>query len=196
MDRVNRCLVNGIPHYTAIAERGIALYQSEGLQLQTPRRLPIKQRAVRSAVEYLRWHERGRSFLDGAAFYRNQNNAPMAALLLHQACEHFYQCVLWTLTLHGPRSHALDELREAAERLDRRLSEAWPRNTPFERRAFGCVRRAYLEARYGQHYQISPGELSWAFECVEALQFNTMRACVTHWSSLCFIPTVPRLSPP
>jgi HEPN domain-containing protein len=53
----------------------------------------------------------------------------MAALLLHQACEHLYQCVLWSLTLHGPRTHALDELRESAEALDIRLREAWPRET-------------------------------------------------------------------
>ena len=32
-------------------------------------------------------------------------------------------------------THALDELRESAEALDIRLREAWPRETPFERRA-------------------------------------------------------------
>ena len=86
LDRVNRCLGSGIPHYIGLVERGIALYQAEGLHLQAPRRLPVDQRVVRSAAEYLRWHERGRGFLAGAAFYRDQDNAPMAALLLHQAC--------------------------------------------------------------------------------------------------------------
>lgn len=66
---------------------------------------------------------------------------PMAALLLHQACEHLYQCVAWSLTLHGLRTHALDELREVAEELDIELAKAWPRDTLFERRVFGCIRR-------------------------------------------------------
>ncbi len=94
----------------------------------------------------------------------------MAALLLHQACEHLYQCVIWSLNLHGPRTHALDELREIAEAQDRRLHSAWPRDTPFERRAFGCIRRAYVEVRYGRNYRISADELTWAMERAVLLQ--------------------------
>jgi HEPN domain-containing protein len=94
---------------------------------------------------------------------------PMAALLLHQACEHLYQCVLWSLTLHGPRTHALDELREAAEAIAPELGSAWPRDTSFERRAFGCIRRAYVEVRYGASYRISDEELAWAMDCAASL---------------------------
>jgi HEPN domain-containing protein len=131
---------------------------------------------LRSVAEYLRWHNGGRAFMAGAAFYRDHRNAPMAALLLHQACEHFYQSVLWSINLHGPRTHALEELREAAEGLDHRLRAAWPRDSRFERRAFGCIRRAYVEARYGRFYHISPEELAWAFERVEILAERA--ACV------------------
>lgn len=196
MDRVNRALIEGIPHLVAIAEQGIALYQMEGLRLQAPRRLPARERAVRSAAEFMRWHRRGRDFLSGATFYLNEGNAPMAALLLHQACEHLYLCVLWSINLHGPRIHALDELREAAEALDSRLCVAWPRHTPFERRAFGCIRRAYVEARYGQSYRISPQELAWAFGRAEALQDGVVIACADHYASLIAGPVVPMLPSP
>jgi hypothetical protein len=104
----------------------------------------------------------------------------MAALMLHQACEHFYLCVLWSRTLHGPRTHALDELREAAEALDARLSAAWPRETPFERRAFGCIRRAYAEARYGRSYRITEQELAWTFGRVEILREQVLRGWANH----------------
>lgn len=193
LDRVNRALVDGVPHFVAIAEKGVALYQMEGLRLQTPRHLPALDRVGRGFAEYLHWHKRGRDFLAGAAFYRTQGNAPMAALLLHQACEHFYLCALWSIKLHGPRIHALDELREAAEALDIRLRDAWPRDTHFERRAFARIRRAYIEARYGHSYRISQQELAWAFERVAALEDAVMRACADHRTSLIAEPDAPML---
>lgn len=196
LERVNGALAEGVPHFVTIAEQGIALYQMEGLRLQAPRHLPLRDRAVRGVAEYLRWHRGGRDFLAGATFYRDQANAPMAALLLHQACEHFYQCVLWSITLHGPRTHALDELREAAEALDARLFSAWPRDSRFERRAFGCIRRAYVEARYGRSYCISPQELTWAFARVEILAERAAWVCADHQASLIAGPPAPIPPPP
>ena len=196
LERVNGALAEGVPHFVTIAEQGIALYQIEGLRLRAPRHLSLRDRTIRGVAEYLRWHRGGRDFLAGAAFYRERGNAPMAALLLHQACEHFYQCVLWSLTLHGPRTHALDELREAAEALDARLCSAWPRESRFERRAFGCIRRAYVEARYGRSYRISPQELAWAFARVEILGERVACVCADYQAMLNEGPPAPTSPPP
>ena len=195
LDRVNGALVKGIPHFVTIAEQGIALYQMEGLRLKEPRRLPVRERAIRGVAEFLRWHKRGTGFFAGADFYRNRGDAPMAALLLHQACEHFYLSVLWSISLHAPRTHALDELREAAEALDPHLCSAWPRDSRFERRAFGCIRRAYVEARYGQSYRISDEELAWAFARVKILQERAASACADHQASLA-VSLPARMIPP
>ncbi|NML09195.1 HEPN domain-containing protein [Sphingobium sp. AR-3-1] len=196
LERMNGALVEGVPHFVTIAEQGIALYQMEGLRLKEPRYLPARERAIRGVAEFIRWYQRGTGFLAGAAFYRNRGDAPMAALLLHQACEHFYLCVLRSISLHAPRTHALDELREAAEALDPRLSSAWPRDSRFERRAFGCIRRAYVEARYGQSYRISGEELAWAFERVEILQERAASACADHQASLAVILPAAMIPPP
>ncbi|QUT06885.1 HEPN domain-containing protein [Sphingobium phenoxybenzoativorans] len=194
--RLNGALVEGVPHFVTIAEQGIALYQMEGLRLKEPCHLPVRERAIRGVAEFIRSHERGTGFLSGAAFYRDRGDAPMAALMLHQACEHFYLCVLRSISLHAPRTHALDELREAAEALDPRLSSAWPRDSRFERRAFGCIRRAYVEARYGQSYRISEEELSWAFARVEILQQRAASACADHQASLAESLPAPVTPPP
>ncbi|MCP1470818.1 HEPN domain-containing protein [Sphingobium sp. OAS761] len=196
LERVNGALVEGVPHFVTIAEQGIALYQMEGLQLKEPRRLPVRERAIRGVGEFIHRHKRGTEFLVGAVFYRNRGDAPMAALMLHQACEHFYLSVLWSINLHAPRTHALDELREAAEALDLRLCSAWPGDSQFERRAFGCIRRAYVEARYGRSYRISSEELSWAFARVEILQERAASACADHQASLAANQPAPMLSPP
>lgn len=196
LERINGALVEGVPHFVTIAEQGIALYQMQGFRLKEPRRLPVRERAIRGAVEFIRWHKRGTGFLAGAAFYRDRGDAPMAALLLHQACEHFYLCVLRSISLHAPRTHALDELREAAEALDPRLCSAWPRDSRFERRAFGCIRRAYVEARYGRSYRISGEELAWAFARVEILKERVASACTDHQASLVVSLPAPMIPPP
>ncbi|KQN04873.1 nucleotidyltransferase [Sphingobium sp. Leaf26] len=196
LERVNGALVEGVPHFVTIAEQGIALYQMQGFRLQEPHRLPARERVIRGVAEFIRWHKRGTRFLAGAAFYRDRGDAPMAALLLHQACEHFYLSVLRSISLHAPRTHALDELREAAETLDPRLCSAWPRNSQFERRAFGCIRRAYVEARYGRSYSISGEELSWAFARVEILQKRAASACADHQTSLTVSLPAPMIPPP
>jgi HEPN domain-containing protein len=184
LERLNGALIDGVPYFVTIAERGIALYQMDGFQLRSPRRLEVQERSVRGLAEYLRWHRRGCDFLAGAGFYRDRGDAPLAALLLHQACEHFYQAVLWSITHHGPRTHALEELREAAEALAPGLRAAWPRDTRFERRAFGCIRRAYVEARYKSSFRISMEELTWAFERVKLLGDGAARACADHQAVL------------
>lgn len=180
LDSINRALSAGVPYFVTIADKGIALYPAVGMRLETPHRLPSSERRVQGRAEFARWYRSGCDFLSGAGFYRGQGNAPIAALMLHQACEHFYICVARSLSLHAPRTHALDVLREIAETLDVRLRTVWPRETRFERRVFGCIRRAYVEARYGESYRITPQELAWAFVRVEALGEQVRRVCADH----------------
>ncbi|MDF0489015.1 HEPN domain-containing protein [Sphingomonas sp. H39-1-10] len=184
LSHVNHALVHGVPWFVTIASDGIALYQASSARLEAPRRLPAARRRERGHTEFTRWYERAGDFLIGAAFFEQRGNAPMAALLLHQANEHLYQCVAWSLTLNGLRTHALDELREVAEYLDSRLVLAWPQETPFERRVFGCIRRAYVEVRYGRTYRIAPEEVAWAMDCTAALYKLVQSVCVERLDAL------------
>jgi HEPN domain-containing protein len=174
---VNRKLVDGVPFFTAIARDGIALYQSSSEPLATPHQLSPVEWQARAREEYARWFPKAADFMAGATFYRERDNPAMAALLLHQACEHLYQCLLWTFTLHGRRSHALGELRALAEQQDARLVDVWPRATRFERRCFARLRRAYGEARYSAHYRIDAAEVAWAAERVALLREWVERVC-------------------
>ncbi|NWK94684.1 DNA-binding protein [Sphingobium lactosutens] len=179
LDRFNAALAEGVPHFASIATDGVAVYATHGFRLTRPHNLSVPERRRLGLAEFDRWYERASDFLLGAAFFQDRGNAPMAALLLHQACEHLYQSVLHALTLHGPRTHALDELREAAETCLPSLRAVWPRETPFERRAFDCIRRAYFEVRYGQAYRISAEELLWAMRCAARLHRDVEPLCRT-----------------
>jgi HEPN domain-containing protein len=181
---VNAALADGVPWFVRIADSGIAIHQISRRPLATPRRLPPVEHHARAQAEFERWFPNADTFIMGAAFYRRRGSYPMAAVLLHQACEHLYQCVLWTLTLRGRRTHALDELRALAEQQDACLADAWPRATRFERRAFSRVRRAYVEARYTNHYRIELEELAWAKERTRHLRRLVAAVCREHLDTL------------
>jgi len=65
--------------------------------------------------------------------------------------------------------HNIGFLRTQAERLDRRLVYAWPRDTRKQQAMFEKLKEAYVKARYSPHYRISTEELTWLGEQVEEL---------------------------
>jgi predicted nucleotidyltransferase len=82
-----------------------------------------------------------------------------AAFTLHQTTERSYACFLLVREFYFPRSHNLKFLRSLAEDKDRRLIEAWPRETKLDRRRFELLKRAYVEARYSDAYDIGAEDL-------------------------------------
>ena len=90
-----------------------------------------------------------------------------AAFLLHQAVERAYVGFLLVHTFYFPRSHNIKFLRSLAEDVDQRLTTAWPRVGRPERRRFEMLKRAYVEARYSDQYDIS-------LEDLEALSASAM----------------------
>jgi len=57
------------------------------------------------------------------------------------------------------------------------LIEAWPRDTKFFRRSFERLDRAYVDARYSPHYEITAEELNWIVERVKILQSSVKIVC-------------------
>ena len=84
-----------------------------------------------------------------------------AAFNLHQAVEAAYACFLLVHTFYFPRSHNIKFLRSLAEDVNTGLVEAWPRESRFDRRRFELLKRAYVEARYSDQYDVSSEDLEW-----------------------------------
>ena len=93
-----------------------------------------------------------------------------AAFELHQAAEHAYAALLLTFTLYSPADHNIKFLRSLAEEIEPSLRNAWPRDTRRARAWFELLKRAYVEARYSEHYKISEEELVWLKARAEKLQ--------------------------
>jgi predicted nucleotidyltransferase/HEPN domain-containing protein len=164
MAEVNQALGKGRYFWVDITRDGVMLYELPGYRLAAPMPptaadaywtakgyfdewLPAIDRALRT-VE-LQVGEGG----DDPKWRKE------AAFTLHQAAERAYACFLLVRTFFFPRSHNLKFLRSLAEDKDRRLIEAWPREAKLDRRRFELLKRAYVEARYSDAYEISADDL-------------------------------------
>lgn len=181
---LNRELSDGVPYFTGIIDEGVLLFELERTPLATPRKLMLGERCRRGHAEFSRWYPRAEDFLSGAQFYRAEGNLRMAALLLHQTCEHLYQCMSWTFTLGGRRTHNLDELRALAEDKNDDLRTIWPRTNRFEKRCFALIRRAYTDARYETTFTVAHDEIAWALSRVTMLFSRVGALCREHLSVL------------
>jgi uncharacterized protein len=174
---VNDQLSRGRYFFMDILREGIVLYEAEGHPFAKPQPLSsdVAHEEARGYFDY--WFPLGQSALKLARVSLNDDGWRDAAFLYHQSVERFYHCILLVLTLYTPQLHDIEKLRKLCEALDTHLIEAWPRNTKFTRRCFQRLRRAYVDARYSIHYEITLEELAWIDKRIEALQDLVRAVC-------------------
>jgi len=114
------------------------------------------------------WIKEARQHLADAAESRHARKH--AAFRLHQATESAYICFLLVSTFYFPRSHNIKFLRSLAEDTDKRLATAWPREQRADRRRFELLKRAYVEARYSDQYDVEAADLALQLACVSQLR--------------------------
>jgi uncharacterized protein len=164
MAEVNQALAAGRYFWVDIIRDGVMLHDLPGYPLAAP--MPPTaadayetakdhyQRQSRSLSQWLKLADLAMAEMPTDATWGNK-----AAFNLHQATETAYACLLLVRTFYFPRTHNLKFLRSLAEDKDRRLIEAWPRETKLDRRRFELLKRAYVEARYSDAYAISADDL-------------------------------------
>jgi uncharacterized protein len=169
LQQVNDALAHGRFFFMDIARDGIALFEADDKPLGEPKP-KTPDASLMMAKEYFEeWMPSAEQFLVQGKEAAERGWGKKAAFELHQAAERLYHCVLLVCTFYTPHNHNLAFLRTQAERLDLRLVDAWPRTTRKERATFEKLKEAYVKARYSKHYRISPDELAWLGERVEAL---------------------------
>ncbi len=177
LERVNDLLAKGQYFFTDIKKEGVALYERKGHKLAEPKSLDqaehirISQKYFETVLPY------AQGFIKSAQLHIREKDTNHAAFLLHQITEHTYRALLLTLTHYSPAIHNIRTLRGLAEDLDPRLIDAWPRYHRADRRKFELLRRAYVEARYSEHYEITVEELEWLEARVRVLQDVVETVC-------------------
>lgn len=183
---VNHQLERGRYFFTDILRDGILLHNLPGHPLATPTDLSPATALEEAQGYFDQWFESAELFLETGQDHiaRGSRWSKKAAFELHQAAEHFYNCVLLVMTLYTPKSHNLVRLRNLAEPLDPRLASIWPTETKFEKRCFELLRAAYIKARYSRHYKINVEELAWLGARITALQEAVKAVCEERISRL------------
>jgi len=175
MAEVNQALTRGEYFWTDILRDGVVLYELPGHPFAQPqpmtaaeahktaqRHFEMKMKDLELRIE----NARQNVVLSG----EGQHVRKWAAFLLHQATETAYACFLLTHTFYFPRSHNVKFLRSLAEDTDKRLTAAWPREQRADRRRFELLKRAYVEARYSDQYDVDAEDLALQFEAVVRLR--------------------------
>ena len=179
---VNQGLGRGEYFWSDIARDGVTLYEIPGHPLAYTQ--PVDARdAVSRANDYLgakapdidRW-------LDTVEFQierskSDEGHRKLAAFSLHQTVEAAYICFLLVHTFYFPRSHNIKFLRSLAEDLDKSLVAAWPRKQRADRRRFELLKRAYVEARYSDQYDVTAEDLAHLDASARQLRDLVLASC-------------------
>jgi predicted nucleotidyltransferase/HEPN domain-containing protein len=181
---VNRQLTKGRPFFTEIVKDGIVLYETPDHPFAHPVKLSPEEAYAEARANFGKWLPSAGRFLEAAEFLITRKGPNEAAFQLHQAAERLYHCVLLTETLYSTKSHNLNFLRGQAERVAPELIPAWPRANRFEKRCWELLRRAYVEARFSDHYEISAEQLAWLVEHVTDLQRRVQASCEAYLANI------------
>ncbi len=174
---VNQALGRGEYFWTDIARDGVMLYELPGHPLAVPKPMTPVDALAMAERYYAHWLPKIIDSLEIAAFCVARGKRNDAAYNLHQAVERAYICFLLVHTFYFPRSHNIKFLRSLAEDVDKTLVAAWPREQRADKRRFETLKRAYVEARYSDQYDVSVEDLDALSDCARRLRDLVVETC-------------------
>ena len=177
LSEVNENLVQGQFFFRDIREEGIELFSADKRELALPGKLTPEERKEIAQKHYDQWFVSASDFFVTFEFDKNRGKLNQAAFLLHQATERFFSCVLLVCTNYLPKTHNLKHLRSLCAQQDQRFSSLFPSDDKFHRRSFERLKRAYVDARYSEHYEITLEELDWLSSQVSKLRGLVEEVC-------------------
>jgi len=169
LQEVNDGLAHGRYFFMDVKAEGIVVYQSDDMELHTPKPKTPTQAMVMAKEYFEEWFPLAMQRFEISKLGKERGFLKPAAFDLHQTTEFLYHCVLLVTTFYTPHVHNLGFLRTQAERIDPRLTYVWPRELKKDRARFEKLKDAYVKARYSKHYRVTEEELEWLGQRVEEL---------------------------
>lgn len=174
---VNEKLQQGHYFFSDIQNEGIQLYQYGNAKLVDAGELSPAEAKHIAEKHYAQWFESASSFFITYQQVLERGDLKQAAFQLHQATERYLGCILLVFTNHLPKSHNLKLLYHLAMEQSEELNTVFPQDNKFHRRCFDLLKRAYIDARYSEHFKINEEELTYLEERVKQLQTLTEKSC-------------------
>lgn len=174
---LNGRVANNEYFYVDVVSEGIVLYEVPGYDFTRPKNLDRQGRYDFAKKYYEHWMPKAEQFLGTHNLQMKEGWINLAAFSLHQSVEKAYGCLLLVMTYYQPKTHDIQELHKMCVQYDSRLPTVWPGDSQFKRRSFQRLRRAYVDARYSEHYEITGEELDWLRGQVELLHTIVRHVC-------------------
>lgn len=177
--KVNKDLEEGRYFYTEVKRDGIVLYNSGNIRLARRRKLKFDEIKKQAEEYYKEKYEYAEEFYDGAQHFYKKGSYKMAAFMLHQACEKFFNAISLTFTQKSDKEHNLGELFKAVRGYVPELYIVFPvdNNSNEDKRLFKILIRAYIEARYNPDFEVSKEDLEALMLKVEKFGVVTREVC-------------------
>lgn len=159
IDFINYGLERGQYFFADILKEGIVLYDVGTISFSEPRQLSITEKKQLLEDYYSKWFTQGNGFLNGATYYIKRCNYNLAAFMLHQASECFFNLILLTFTGYKPKTHNLKKLRRKTKQYSEELYFVFLSDTDKqEKHLLELLKQAYIDARYKPTYNIKESE--------------------------------------
>ncbi|KUI99917.1 HEPN domain-containing protein [Vibrio sp. MEBiC08052] len=178
LQEVNERLQQGHYFFKDIREEGIELFAATPKPLAEPGDLTEAEKQKIARKHYEQWFESAIQFIALHQVTMQNHWLKKAAFLLHQASEHLFACTLLTCTNYLPKSHNIEKLGKLCAQIDAEFATIFPLDNKFHRRCFRRLQRAYIEARYSEHYEITVEELAYLEKEVQRLKGLVERVCL------------------
>ncbi len=180
---VNEQLQNGHYFFKDIREEGILLFDANKKDLAEPGDLTEDERRTIARGHFDYWFESAQQFLTSYHDDLQRQWFNKAAFELHQSTERFFTCALLTLTNYRPKTHNIEKLKHYCAEQVIAFADIFPMDDKLHRRSFRRLQRAYVDARYSMHYEITEEELSYLAEEVVKLKALVERVCLERLGS-------------
>jgi len=181
---INRELKQGHYFFTDIREEGVELYNYNHTELLQPGPLNREEAKTIAQKHFGEWFESANRFFEIFQVSLEKKFLNEAAFLLHQTVERYLSCILLVYTNYRPQTHNIKALYSFVTQHAEELETVFPQNTKLSRRTFQLLKKAYIEARYSDKYEITVEELQWLAERVEILKTLTEQLCTEHIKQL------------
>ncbi|MEI8634956.1 HEPN domain-containing protein [Vibrio sp. PP-XX7] len=142
-----------------------------------PGDLTEEERRIIAQKHYDHWLKTAQSFFTGYGDYIGRKDYSIAAFMLHQATERLFACTLLVCTNYLPKSHNIEKFGKLCAQIDPEFADIFPMENKFHRRSFRRLQRAYIDARYSEHYEITVEELDYLAGEVAKLKGVVERVC-------------------
>jgi HEPN domain-containing protein len=128
--------------------KGINVYQVPELQLPEFQIVTEGDFIKRAVIDWERWGLQGKSFLNGAKFYIENNDFTLALFLLHQAAESTLIAIIKAVLGYRMSAHNLSRMLRLTLLFTEELKNVFELNTAEGSQIFNLLQTAYSEARY------------------------------------------------